>query len=126
MKRSIITLSLGMIAAGHFAEPASASYIETCKTLISEWETCRETSADCKSETLKIETNCKCHVQKGDEWKLVMAAVADDGVCGAPPEDIIIPPPPPPPTRIITQPPGGAGAGAGDKDAGEQRGDGRH
>ena len=124
MKRSIITLSLGMLAAAQFSGTASASYMETCSALIGEWETCRETSADCKSETVKIETNCKCHVQKGDEWKLVMAAVADDGVCGTPPEDIVIPPPPPPPTRNFVKPNAGAGNG-GDKGDGEHRGDDR-
>ncbi len=125
MLRKTIIISAGLIAAGHFAGPASASYMSTCNALISEWKTCTESSADCSAQTSKIETNCKCHVQKGDEWKLVMAAVADDGVCGAPPEDIIIPPPPPPPTRIYTPPPKGGG-NAGDKGDGEHRSDDRN
>lgn len=95
----------GVIATITFAAPASASYMQNCNKLIGEWEACQESSEACQSEQVAIEKECKCHVQKGDDWKLVTAAVAKDDVCGHPPEDIIIPPPPPPPPVQIHEPP---------------------
>ncbi len=83
------------------AATANASYISKCNTLISAWEECKTTGQRCTAEKAAIEKQCKCHVLKGDDWKLVVAAVGKDGVCGKLPDDIIIPPPPPPPTRII-------------------------
>lgn len=124
MIRKTLIITAGMIAAAQFSGPANASYMSTCKALITDWETCRETGSECKPETTKIEENCKCHVQKGDDWKLVMAAVAKDDVCGHPPEDIIIPPPPPPPPRLIKRAP--IAGDAGDKGGGENKGDERH
>jgi len=80
-----------------FAPEASASYMEKCKVLIADWDKCRESGSACKAEQKALEERCKCHKQKGDEWKLVMAAVGKDGVCA--PEWIITPPadPSPPP-----------------------------
>lgn len=63
------------------ALPASASYMQKCNALISDWENCQESGSSCKSEQKAIEQQCKCHKQKGDEWKLVTAAVGKDGVC---------------------------------------------
>ena len=75
---------------GVFAAPAaSASYMEKCNALIEKWDTCKETGQACKAEQKVIEEECKCHKQKGDDWKLVMAAVGKDGVCAPDwPEDV--------------------------------------
>ncbi len=85
--------------------PASASYMKTCNGLIEKWNTCQESESDCSEQTKVIEETCKCHAQKGDEWKLIQAAVAKDDVCGKPPQDITLPPPPPPPARPIVKDP---------------------
>lgn len=103
--------SFGFMCAGIFAMPASASYMKKCNTLISSWQNCQETGGDCSTRQAKIEAECKCHAQKGGEWKLVNAAVEKDDVCGFVPDDIILPPPPPPPPTIIRQPPQPAGNG---------------
>ena len=63
------------------ALPASASYMETCNALIADWEKCRANGSVCKAEQKALEEQCKCHIQKGDEWKLVTAAVGKNGVC---------------------------------------------
>ncbi|MCI4643514.1 MAG: hypothetical protein MRY64_01895 [Hyphomonadaceae bacterium] len=91
---------LGAIAA-LAAPPASASYMENCKALIADWDACRTKGEACKSEQEAIETECKCHAQKGDEWELVMAAVGKDNVCETewPPTDIPDSSPPPHETR---------------------------
>lgn len=106
MNLKLISTSLGGLVLMGLASPiASASYMETCKALISEWDACRETGGDCTKQTTVIEETCKCHAQKGDEWKLVNAAVAKDGVCDAAdppvPEDINPPPADPPNRHII-------------------------
>jgi|GEM_PF-5282915 len=129
MRYMLATAAGGIIAAGIFAMPASASYMQKCNELISAWEACQETGGACKEEQTAIETECKCHVQKGDDWKLVNAAVEKDDVCGHPPGDITIPPPPPPPPPIIRVPPDPAGHGdkgkpAKEKDKDEGRSDG--
>ena len=92
------------VAAGFcvFAAPtASASYMEKCNALIETWDNCKESGNACKAEQKAIEEQCKCHRQKGDDWKLVMAAVGKDGVCAPdwpedtpPPYDIEDPVPP--------------------------------
>jgi len=118
-----ITVAAGsIISAGVFAMPASASYMQKCNELISAWEACQETGGACKPEQTKIETECKCHVQKGDDWKLVTAAVAKDDVCGHPPEDIILPPPPPPPPVLVREKPHAADPDNG-KDKTDNKGD---
>ena len=109
--RYLIAAAGGLISAGIFAMPASASYMQKCGELISTWEACQETGGACKAEQTAIETQCKCHVQKGDDWKLVNAAVEKDDVCGSPPDDYIIPPPPQPQPPIIRRPSDPAGAG---------------
>lgn len=120
MRYVIATAVGGIISAGIFAMPASASYMQKCNELISKWSTCQETGGDCSAQQKLIETECKCHVQKGDDWKLVNAAVEKDDVCGHPPGDITIPPPPPPPPPIIRVPPDPAGAGDKGKPAVEK------
>ncbi|MEM9053795.1 MAG: hypothetical protein AAGB16_00590 [Pseudomonadota bacterium] len=116
-----------LLSAGLFALPASASYMQKCDKLISAWAACQETSSACKAEQTAIETQCKCHVQKGDDWKLVNAAVEKDDVCGHPPEDITVPPPPSPPAPPITRNPpdpagnGGKGKAVTEKDKDEGR-----
>lgn len=115
--RYLIAAAGGLISTGIFAMPASASYMQKCNTLISAWESCQEAGGACKAEQTAIETQCKCHVQKGDDWKLVNAAVEKDGVCGdPPPEDIILPPPPQPPAKPIVQKPHDAGDKGNKKD----------
>ena len=79
------------------APSASASYMKKCEALIAEWDTCRETGAACKTEQKAIVEHCKCHKQKGDEWKLVMAAVGKDGVCAPEWPSTPVPDPSPPP-----------------------------
>ena len=64
---------------------ASATYMATCNALINEWKQCIGNNENCATQEAKITTNCKCHVLKGGEWKMVMAAVSEDGVCGDPP-----------------------------------------
>lgn len=120
MRYMIATALGGIISVGIFAMPASASYMQKCNKLISTWSACQETGAACKAEQKAIEAECKCHVQKGDDWKLVNAAVEKDDVCGHPPEDIILPPPPPPPPTIVRQPPNPAGGGDKGGAAGEK------
>lgn len=105
MRHILKIAASGVIATVVFAAPASASYMQNCKKLIGEWEACQESSGSCESQQLAIENECKCHVQKGNDWKLVNAAVAKDDVCGHPPEDIILPPPPPPPPVLVREPP---------------------
>ena len=86
------------VSAAAFAVPtASASYMDTCNKLIDAWDTCRATGDACKAEQKALEEQCKCHKQKGDDWKLVTAAVSKDGVCGEdwPPPTIPHPDPPP-------------------------------
>lgn len=109
--RYLIAAAGGLISAGIFAMPASASYMEKCNALISSWQACQETGGACKSEQTAIETQCKCHAQKGNDWKLVNAAVEKDDVCGSPPDDYIIPPPPQPQPPIIRRPSDPAGGG---------------
>lgn len=101
------------------ASSANASYMSNCNTLISAWEACKETGQSCAAENTAIEKQCKCHVLKGNDWKLIKAAVGKDGVCGKPPTTIIIPPPPPPPPTHITRNPGNGGAGGGDDKGGD-------
>ena len=108
MRYMIAAAAGGILSAGIFALPASASYMQKCNNLISAWSACQETGGACADEQKAIETQCKCHVQKGDDWKLVNAAVEKDDVCGHPPEDITIPPPPP---HIVRPPPEPAGGG---------------
>lgn len=79
------------------APPASASYMDTCNKLIDAWDTCREAGKACKAEQTAIEEECKCHKQKGEEWKLVMAAVGKDGVCETEWPTTEVPDPSPPP-----------------------------
>ena len=125
MRYFIAAAAGGIISAGLFAMPASASYMQNCSKLIAAWEACQETGAACKAEQTAIETECKCHVQKGNDWKLVNAAVEKDDVCGHPPEDLILPPPPPPPPPIIRvphDPPGDGDKGKPDTDKGENEG----
>lgn len=105
MRYFIAAAAGGIISVGIFAMPASASYMQKCNELISTWNACQETGGACAEEQKVIETECKCHVQKGDDWKLVNAAVEKDDVCGHPPEDIVIPPPPPPPPVLVRQKP---------------------
>ncbi|MEC7288594.1 MAG: hypothetical protein VXW22_00645 [Pseudomonadota bacterium] len=122
MRYFIAAAAGGILTAGIFAMPASASYMQKCSKLISAWEACQETGGDCSVQQAKIEEQCKCHVQKGDDWKLVNAAVEKDDVCGHPPEDITLPPPPPPPpTRVRPQP--DHGDKADDKDKAGEKGD---
>lgn len=71
------------LAATIAPNTASASYMSKCKELINAWNVCSETQEDCTAEESAIEEQCKCHVRKGDEWKIVVAAVGDDGVCDA-------------------------------------------
>ncbi len=105
-----------------FASPASADYMGTCTKLIEDWKSCVSTSGSCSVQQKKIETECKCHALKGDEWKLVMAAVAESNVCGSPvPDDKIGDPEPI--RKHFT--PRGAGAGDGGQAGGEERGAGR-
>lgn len=123
MFRTVFLASAGIVIAGIAAPPASASYMQTCKKLITEWDSCRETGDDCKPQYSAIEEACKCHAEKQGEWKLINAAVAKDDVCGETPTTIIIPPPPPPPPREIYDP---GGNGAGDRDGhGEKHEDGK-
>ncbi len=116
--RYFIAAAGGIISAGLFAMPASASYMQKCNELISTWNACQETGGACVEEQKSIETECKCHVQKGDDWKLVNAAVEKDDVCGHPPEDIILPPPPPPPPVLVREKPH-----QGDPDKGKDKTD---
>ena len=95
----------GIVSAGIFAMPASASYMQKCSKLISNWSACQETGGACVEEQKAIEAQCKCHVQKGNDWKLVNAAVEKNDVCGSVPDDIILPPPPSPERPIIHVPP---------------------
>jgi len=87
----------GFVAVGAIAlataPAASASYMEKCEALIAEWDACKETGSACKPQQKALEEQCKCHKQKGDEWKLVMAAVGKDDVCE---KDWPTPPPPDP------------------------------
>jgi len=83
------------------ATNANATYMSNCNTLISAWEKCQANEQSCAVEKTAIEKQCKCHALKGDKWKLIMAAVAKDNVCGKPPEEIILPPPPPQPAKLI-------------------------
>ncbi|MCA8900531.1 MAG: hypothetical protein KDA53_04715 [Hyphomonas sp.] len=93
------------------APSASASYMGKCNKLIDAWDTCRATGGACKAEQTALETECKCHKQKGEEWKLVMAAVGKDGVCAPDWPPPTIPDPSPPPRED-----------SGDKHEPEQRG----
>lgn len=122
MKRLATTLSVMIGSAALFAAPASADYMGRCDKLISEWKTCISTTGSCAREEATIRKKCKCHALKGNEWKLVMAAVAESNVCGnEDPPTIEIPPPSEPP-RLHHDPRnnGAGGAGAG---GGENRGD---
>jgi len=92
-------ISIGILAAAG----VNASYISDCNKLITKWNQCQEKGGGCQAETKAIEQQCKCHVLKGKDWKLVQSAVGDDNVCGKPPEEFIIPPPPPPPTKHYKQ-----------------------
>lgn len=109
------------------AADANASYMSNCNKLIAAWEKCTSAGGACKAEKTAIDEQCKCHRLKQGEWKLVTAAVGDDGVCGKPPEDIIIPPPPPPPPTNIERVPdhdkGGDPPKDPPKDPGGNRGD---
>ncbi len=78
-------LGLGALA---MSSPASASYMQTCDALIADWKSCKAKGANCSAKTSAIETQCKCHALKGNEWKLIMAAVAKNNVCGSNPEDV--------------------------------------
>ena len=113
MRMKMICAAAGLLSVGFAAPGASASYMEECKAFISEWEVCLASGGDCSKEEDVIETECRCHEKKGDEWKLVMA-VASDGVCDATyddPPDIPVTPPPhsPPPRDIIDQTPSDPG-----------------
>ncbi|MAK61636.1 MAG: hypothetical protein CMK09_11700 [Ponticaulis sp.] len=94
----------GLACLALAAPVASASYMETCKALISTWDDCRAAGKTCLKEEKVIEAQCKCHAKKDGVWKLVNAAVAKDDVCDAAdppvPEDIY-PPPEPRPSREI-------------------------
>lgn len=109
MKRIACLASFSVCAVILATPPASASYMETCKALIADWETCQETGGACTSQTEVIEEKCRCHSFQQGEWKLVNAAVAKDDVCDQsewPP----IPPPtpnPPPEVRDPSPPPPG-------------------
>jgi len=97
MIRSTICIGLGVLVVGFAAPPASASYMETCKQLIGEWETCRETGSECAPQQSVLEEKCKCHSLEGDTWKLVNAAVGKDDVCEPNPWPPGQPPIPSPP-----------------------------
>lgn len=125
MKIRPIALLGALGAASLFAGPASADYMGTCNKLISTWKTCVSSSGSCAGEEQAIRTQCKCHELKGDEWKLVMAAVAESNVCGnEDPPTIEIPPPQQPKPPLVRNPNhgGGGGAGGGAGDRGEGRG----
>ena len=114
MRMKMICAAAGLLSVGFAAPGASASYMEECKAFISEWEVCLASGGDCSKEEDVSETECRCHEETGDEWKLVMAAVASDGVCDATyddPPDIPVTPPPhsPPPRDIIDQTPSDPG-----------------
>ena len=81
--RILATAGAAALAATMVPTTASASYAEKCKELINAWNVCRETQEDCSAEETAIEEQCKCHKRKGDDWKIVVAAVGDDGVCDA-------------------------------------------
>lgn len=123
MKKTTLYLS-SLIGAGLLAAtPAQASYMSKCEKLIKAWDVCMESSGSCEAETKAIEEQCKCHAQKGDEWKLIMAAVAKDNVCGKVdwPKD---PPPDPSPPRQNDQSKADQGEHRHDGDAKpENRGD---
>ena len=77
-------ISGALIAFGALAAtPANASYMSKCNELITKWQTCKETSGNCRPETNIIVKECKCHSLKSGKWKLVTAAVGKDGVCNA-------------------------------------------
>jgi len=97
MRRQTTIIAAGIIAAGFLITPASASYMSNCNKLIKAWDECRADGGDCKAEQKTLETECKCHKQKGDEWKLVIAAVGKDGVCAPRPWPPTPPPDPSPP-----------------------------
>ena len=100
MKRSAISALLCVGALSLAAPSASASYMEACKALISDWNACQETGSSCVAETSAIEEKCKCHSLKQGEWKLVNAAVGKDDVCDQSEWPPIPPPTPTPPPEI--------------------------
>ncbi|MEO0883380.1 MAG: hypothetical protein AAFY34_11740 [Pseudomonadota bacterium] len=105
MKRITLlaSISLGVVV---FAVPtASASYMETCKALISDWQTCQETGGACSAETAVIEEKCRCHSFQQGAWKLVNAAVAKDDVCDQSEWPPVPPPTPTPPEVRDPSPP---------------------
>ncbi len=116
MVRNIFAISAGALAFGMLTMPASASYISKCDALIQDWKQCRTTGKLCLARQATIEEHCKCHALKGDEWKLVTAAVGEDGVCRNRITTIEIPPPPPPPPVEYHNPDpvGDPGNGEGD------------
>ncbi len=112
---TIFGRSLALIAgaAALFAvglAPAKASYMMKCEELIGAEAACLEAGGVCKEETQAIIDECKCHKKKGDEWKLVVAAVGKDDVCSAsiPEEDV-------PPPHEPRPPEGNTGKGNFDK-----------
>ena len=112
LKPIFISTMIG--ASALLAAPASADYMGRCNKLIGEWKSCTTTSSNCAREEAAIREQCKCHALKGKEWKLVMAAVAKDNVCGnEDPPTIEIPPPHEPPPRIVNDPHGRGGGGGG-------------
>jgi hypothetical protein len=105
-------MAFGMLAATN----ANASYMSKCNKLIAAEAACKETGQSCAAETTAIAEQCKCHVPKGDDWKLVTAAVGKDGVCNATfPYDDVPPPGDPRPSH------GNLGKGSPDIDGNDTR-----
>ena len=119
MLRTALTASAALVAVGLSVQPASASYMANCNKLIGAWKACTASSASCGAQRSAIETQCKCHSYQGGEWKLAMAAVAKNDVCGegdpgdTPP--IITPPRNPPHPPIIEDPNRGGRGGVGEQ-----------
>ena len=113
-----VSVASSIIAAGTILSfaPASASYMSNCNALISKWQACLESGGSCSTQENTILAECKCHKKKGNDWKLVTAAVGKDGVWNPtiPYDDV------PKPTDH-RPPEGNKGKGSPDIDGNDQR-----
>ena len=79
----MIAVAVTLLAGLTMPSTADASYMSKCTKLIAAETECLKGGGVCKEETQTIVDECKCHRKKGDEWKLVTAAVGKDDVCSA-------------------------------------------
>lgn len=81
MKKLVTLVAFGASVMMFAAAPASADYMSDCDKLIATYDDCRAGGGRCTAEAKRIEAECKCHVQKGGEWRVVKASLTYDGVC---------------------------------------------